>query len=131
MRTKGSAVNQVAVWLEWLPKKVEDSNYKDLMDYIGHLQEKQARSPAQINRILQAISHYYECHEIKNVAIGTRVKGVVQKAKVPVFTEKYSSIKCMSSFIPKSRQGLLSLLRQTGIGLDDLSGPGGWRFYDA
>ncbi len=83
---KRFAVNQVAVWLEWLPVKVEESTYKDLMDYIGHLQ-KQGKNPAQINRILQAISHYYECHELKNVAIGTRVKGMIQKAKVAVFTE--------------------------------------------
>ena len=79
-------VNHVAAWLEWLPKKAEESNYKDLMDYIGLLQE-QGKNPSQINRILQAISHYYECHEIKNVAIATRVKGMMQKAKLPVFTE--------------------------------------------
>ena len=112
---KRFAVNQVKVWLEWLPKKVEESNYKDLMDYIGHLQE-QGKNPAQINRILQAISHYYECHELKNVAIGTRIKGVVQKAKVAVFTEKELD-EMYEEFIPKSDKGYYHLSDKLVLGL--------------
>ena len=86
---KRFAVNQTREWLEWLAKKPQKSDYKGLMNYIGHLQ-KEGKSPSQINRILQAISHYYECYELRNVAIATRIKGVVYKARVPVFTEASS-----------------------------------------
>jgi len=112
---KRFAVNQVSVWLEWLPKKAEESNYKDLMDYIGHLQE-QGKNPAQANRILQAISHYYECYELKNVAIGTRIKGVVQKAKVAVFTEKQLD-EMYELFIPKQGKGYYHLSDKLVLGL--------------
>ena len=81
------AMKQIKTWIDWLNKKPEQSNYHDLMNYIGYLQD-QGKNPGQTNRVIQAISHYYECYELENVAIATRVKGIVHKAKVPVFKEK-------------------------------------------
>jgi integrase/recombinase XerD len=79
-------VNQVERWKDWLGKEVEKSDYGDLMDYIKSLQEAN-KSPNQINRILQGISHYYTCFGLRNVAIGTRIRGMVEKARLSVFTE--------------------------------------------
>ncbi len=60
-------VNLLKSWLKWLPVKVEDSKYKHLLDYIGHLQ-KQEKSTHHINRSLQTISHYYQFKHLKQEA---------------------------------------------------------------
>jgi len=78
-------INLLIAWLEWLPVEVEDSNYKLLLDFIGHLQ-KEEKSTHHINRSLQTISHYYQFKELPNVALTTRVKGIVSKVNLKPLT---------------------------------------------
>ncbi|MFT6335927.1 MAG: integrase/recombinase XerD [Halioglobus sp.] len=80
-------VNLLKSWLEWLPLEVEESKYKHLLDYIGHLQ-KQEKSTHHINRSLQTISHYYQFKELPNIALTTRVKGTISKANIKPLTEE-------------------------------------------
>ncbi len=65
---------QIKRWLKWLQIPVEESNYKNLMNYIGYLQ-KNDKSINHINRNLITISHYYQYKNLPNIALTTRLKG--------------------------------------------------------
>ena len=96
--------NLLIAWLEWLPVQPEDSTYKHLLDFIGHLQQ-QEKSIHHINRSLQTISHYYQFKELPNVALTTRVKGTVSKANIkPLTTEELDQI--YEVFEPASRTSI-------------------------
>lgn len=74
-------------WLAWLAtigKTPAQTNYADLLDYIGHLQQ-QGKSKYVINRALQTISHYYRYCELEDVAFNVRMKGMEHKAVSPLF----------------------------------------------
>jgi len=70
--------NLTTNYLEWLIQNkitIEDSTYKDLMNFIGYL-HAQNKSKHHINRTLQCISHYYQYKGLPNIAQTTRVKGM-------------------------------------------------------
>lgn len=72
-------IRLVKKWLKWLPKKVERSNYQDLLNYIKKLQEEE-KTISHINAVLLGISDYYDHKKLPNIAINTRLKGQVTKA---------------------------------------------------
>jgi len=92
VRTVNLQEKHVRNWLAWLKVKVEDSNYKDLMNYIAYLQ-KEEKTVYHINKSLQAISNYYEFRRLPNVAISTRIKGTVQRTVLrPLAAEKMDEL---------------------------------------
>lgn len=117
-------INQIESWLKWLEKEVEESTYKDLMNYIGHLQEEQ-KSVSQINKRLQAISHYYEFKNLPNIALTTRIKGDIQKANSKPFTieeldliyENYESTN--KNYFKESDKIIIGLLIYQGLEMGD------------
>jgi len=91
-RTVNLQEKHVRNWLAWLKAKVEDSNYKDLMNYIAYLQ-KEEKTVYHINKSLQAISNYYEFRRLPNVAISTRIRGTVQRTVLrPLAAEKMDEL---------------------------------------
>ena len=102
-RSIGRIERLVDPWLNWLPVEVQHSTYQHLMNYIGYL-KKDNRSIHHINRALQAISHYYDYRELPNVAISTRLRGRITKAKLRAFTtEQLDQIN--ASFEPRIGKG--------------------------
>ena len=118
-------INLLKSWEEWLPVPVEDSMYKHLMDYIGHLQ-RQEKSTHHINRSLQTISHYYQYRELPNIAVTTRVKGTVMKAKIKMLKaeeldEIYEIFEPESTnYFKHSDKIILGLLIYQGLEMGDL-----------
>ncbi len=116
--------NLLKAWLEWLPVEVEDSSYKLLLDFIGHLQ-KQEKSTHHINRALQTISHYYQFKELPNIALTTRVKGSVQKANIkPLTAEELDRIyevfeSKSSNYLKESDKLILGLMIYQGMEMGD------------
>lgn len=117
-------INQIESWLKWLKIEVENSTYKDLMNYIGHLQNE-GKSVSQINKRLQAISHYYEFKNLPNIALTTRLKGSIQKANSKPFTieelgliyETYQSSN--QNYFKNSDKLILGLLIYQGLEMGD------------
>lgn len=91
-RTVNLQNKHVKNWLEWLKIEVEESSYKDLMNYIAYLQ-KEEKTVYHINKSLQSISNYYEFRRLPNVAISTRIRGTVQKTVLrPIAAEKMDEL---------------------------------------
>ena len=117
-------INLHKSWLEWLPVEVEDSSYKLLLDFIGHLQ-KQEKSTHHINRSLQTISHYYQFKELPNVALTTRVKGTISKANIKPLTEEeltkiYEVFESKSkNYFKESDKLILGLMIYQGLEMGD------------
>jgi len=117
-------VNLIKSWLEWLPIEVEESKYKHLLDYIGHLQ-KQEKSTHHINRSLQTISHYYQFKELPNIALTTRVKGTISKANIKPLTEEeltkiYEVFESKSTnYFKESDKLILGLMIYQGLEMGD------------
>jgi len=117
-------VNYIKTWLEWLKIEVEDSSYKDLMNYIGYLQNEE-KSVSQINKRLQTISHYYNFKNLPNIALTTRLKGIYKKANSKPFTieeldliyETYQSTS--KNYFVNSDQLILGLLIYQGLEMGD------------
>ncbi len=78
-------INYIKNWLKWLKIEVQNSTYKDLMNYIGYLQNEE-KTVSQINKRLQTISHYYHFKKLPNIALTTRLKGNIQKVNSKPFT---------------------------------------------
>jgi len=92
VRTVNLQNKHVKNWLEWLKIEVEESSYKDLMNYIAYLQ-KEEKTVYHINKSLQSISNYYEFRRLPNVAISTRIRGTVQKTVLrPIAAEKMDEL---------------------------------------
>ncbi len=69
----------VYYYLQWLKKRqlqIAQVSYKNLMDYIGYLQDVQHKSTPTINKHLRAITCYYEYLVLPNIAANVRLKGV-------------------------------------------------------
>jgi integrase/recombinase XerD len=116
--------NLLTAFIEWLPTNIEDSQYKHLMDYIGHLQEL-GKSTSHINRALQTISHYYRYKELPNIAITTRVKGSIYKAISPTLNqdqldEFYTNYEVKTkNYYNQSDKLILGLMIYQGIEMGD------------
>ncbi len=74
-------------WLEKRNLKFEEAGYKQLMDFIGYLQQEN-KSKHHINRTLQSISHYYRFKKLPNIAQTTRLRGITRTKPQNLLTEK-------------------------------------------
>ena len=127
-RTVNLQEKHVRNWLKWLKVKVEDSSYKDLMNYIAHLQSEE-KTIYHINKSLQSISNYYQFRGLPNVAISTRLRGTTQKTVLrPLAAEKmdelYSSFKAQkvqskNSYFYHSDKILLGLMIYQALEMGD------------
>lgn len=127
-RTVNLQEKHVKNWLDWLKIEVEDSSYKDLMDYIAHLQSEE-KTVYHINKSLQSISNYYQFRGLPNVAISTRLRGTTQKTVLrPLAGEKmdqlYSSfeaqkVQSKNSYFYHSDKILLGLMIYQALEMSD------------
>jgi integrase/recombinase XerD len=129
-RTVNLQERQVKQWLKWLPVSVKDSNYKHLMNYVAHLQ-RQERPVHFINKSLQAISNYYEFKQLPNVAISTRIKGVITKTVLRPLTAEIlddiyqafevQKVNSKDSYFYHSDQLILGLMIYQGLEMGDFT----------
>src|SRR5690606_32070129 len=75
--------------------------YKDLLNYIGHLQE--SKSKQVTNEHLRAISHYNRHLQIPDIAYQVRVRGIEKQQYILFSEEELSHI--YDSYEPKAQKG--------------------------
>jgi len=76
-------------YLNWLESKyleIKEASYKDLLNYIGHMQNEK-RSKSLINEYLRGVSHYYEYKKIPNITLEVRLLGET-KTRLPLLKEE-------------------------------------------
>ena len=78
-------------WLQLQKLTLETIDYKDLLNYIGHLQN-QEKSKTSINTTLRAIEHYYTFLGIKNIALNVRLRGTYQEQILLLTQEELNTI---------------------------------------
>lgn len=92
-------------YLQWLTQRnitVEEAAYKDLLNYIGHLQE--SKSKQVTNEHLRAVSHYYRSLQLPDIAYQVRVRGI-EKQQYILFTEEELN-HIYNSYQPKAKKGI-------------------------
>lgn len=77
--------NHYQVWLTAINLKTEEATYKDLLNYIGHLQE--SKTKVVINEHLRGVSHYYRSVQLPDIAYQVRIRGI-EKPQQILFTEE-------------------------------------------
>lgn len=101
-RYKTNLVNDYLNWLKVNKINLKKMNYKDLLDYIGFLQE-QGKTKYTINYNLRAISQYNEFLKINNVAKDVILKGVEKNQPLYLTEEEMQSI--YENFTPYNSKG--------------------------
>lgn len=89
---------------KWLTERnitTEEATYKDLLNYIGHLQE--SKSKPVINEHLRAVSHYYRSLQLADIAYQVRVRGI-EKSQLILFTEDELN-HIYNSYEPQAQKG--------------------------
>ena len=89
-------------WLQTQKLNAQTADYKDLMDYIGHLQ-KQGSSKSKVNESLRNIRLYYDYLDIPNIAFGVVVRGQENNA-LPLLSEEQLD-ELYDHFQSKSKKG--------------------------
>lgn len=91
-------------YCNWLAAKniiTKEATYKDLLNYIGHLQE--SKSKQVTNEHLRAVSHYNRFLQIPDIAYQVRVRGI-EKQQCVMFSEEELS-RIYDSYEPKAQKG--------------------------
>ena len=91
---------------KWLAERnliVEEVTYKDLLNYIGYLQE--SKSKPVINEHLRAVSHYNQCLQIPDIAYQVRVRGIAKQQYTMFGEEELNRI--YNSYETKAKKGFL------------------------
>ena len=81
----GYCSNHYQKWLTERNLSIEEAAYKDLLNYIGYLQE--SKSKPVINEHLRAVSHYNQYLQIPDIAYQVRVRGI-EKQQYTMFGEE-------------------------------------------
>jgi len=92
-------------YLQWLTQRnitIEETTYKDLLNYIGHLQE--SKSKQVTNEHLRAVSLYNRHLQIPDIAYQVRVRGIEKQQYFLFSDEELNHI--YNSFEPKAKKGL-------------------------
>jgi hypothetical protein len=93
-------------YLQWLTERnlsVEEVTYKDLLNYIGYLQE--SKSKPVINEHLRAVSHYNQYLQIPDIAYQVRVRGIAKQQYTMFGEEELNRI--YNSYETKAKKGFL------------------------
>lgn len=91
-------------YCNWLAAKnitAKEATYKDVLNYIGHLQE--SKSKQVTNEHLRAVSHYNRFLQIPDIAYQVRVRGI-EKQQCVMFSEEELS-RIYDSYEPKAQKG--------------------------
>jgi len=94
--------NHYQKWLTQRNLTVEEAVYKDLLNYIGYLQ--QSKSKQVINEHLRAVSHYNRHLQIPDIAYQVRVRGIENRQCLMFGEEELNHI--YNSYQPKARKGV-------------------------
>ena len=92
-------------YLQWLAERnitIEEAAYRDLLNYIGYLQE--SKSKQVTNEHLRAISHYNRYLQIPDIAYQVRVRGIEKQQYVLFDEEELNHI--YNNYQPKAKKGL-------------------------
>ena len=92
-------------YLQWLTERnitIQEAVYRDLLNYIGYLQE--SKSKQVINEHLRTISHYNRYLQIPDIAYQVRVRGIEKQQYVLFDEEELCHI--YNSYQPKAKKGL-------------------------
>ena len=95
-------INQYLQWLEEEKLLIKKVNFKDLLNYIGHLQNQEA-SKSKINHQLRTISQYNEFLGIKDIAKDVRLRGIKKENNNFLSEEELNQI--YQNFISKNKKG--------------------------
>ena len=101
-RYKSNLANDYLNWLKVNKISIKKMTYKDLLDYIGYLQE-QGKTKYTINYNLRAISQYNEFLKINNVAKDVILKGVEKSQPLYLTEEELQTI--YENFTPYNIKG--------------------------
>lgn len=77
--------NHYQTWLTSINLTKAEATYKDLLNYIGHLQE--SKSKVVINEHLRGVSHYNKYLQIPDIAYQVRLRGIEHPQRI-LFTEE-------------------------------------------
>ena len=88
-------------WLNERNISTPEATYKDILNYIGNLQE--SKSKQVTNEHLRAVSHYYRSLKLPDIAYQVRVRGIEKTQQILFSEEELSHI--YSSFEPQSQKG--------------------------
>lgn len=88
-------------WLTSINLNTEEATYKDLLNYIGHLQE--CKSKVVINEHLRAVSHYYRSLQLADIAYQVRIRGIEKPQQILFTEEELNTI--YQSYEPQAQKG--------------------------
>ncbi len=81
------AIKNYTSWLENKNLKIEEAKYKDILNYIGHLQTLKYKK-VSINIVLKQLEHYYKYKDLDNPALGLRLIGQTEN-RPNLFSNEY------------------------------------------
>ena len=84
-------VTKYNLWLEEKNLAIEETEYRDILNYIGHLQNNNYKK-VLINEYLVNIGHYYNNLEISNPTIGVRLIGIEEERQILFTLEELDKI---------------------------------------
>jgi integrase/recombinase XerD len=93
--------NHYCTWLTERNVNIKEANYKDVLNYIGYLQE--SKSKVVINEHLRAISHYNRHLQIPDIAYQVRVRGIEKQQHILFNEEELNHI--YNSYEPRAQKG--------------------------
>jgi len=123
-RYSRSALNY-SDWLTARKIPVQQAQYTDLINYIGHLQEQQLTKNI-LNENLRGIRQYYIFLELPNIAYNVMIRGVQKKALLFLTEEELHTIyeqytgNIPHSYTTHSNKLLLGLFIYQAIALHDI-----------
>jgi hypothetical protein len=93
--------NHYCTWLTERNITTEEATYKDLLNYIGDLQE--SKSKVVINEHLRAVSHYYRSLQLPDIAYQVRIRGIEKPQQILFTEEELNTI--YNSYEPPAQKG--------------------------
>lgn len=82
--------NHYKQWIAGVNLNIEEVTYKDLLNYIGYLQE--SKSKVVVNQYLCSVSHYYRSLELPDIAHEVRLRGIEKEQPLLLTEEELNTI---------------------------------------
>jgi len=93
--------NHYQIWITERNISTAEATYKDVLNYIGHLQE--SKSKPVTNEHLRAVSHYYRSLQLPDIAYQVRVRGIEKPQQILFNEEELNHI--YNSYEPQAQKG--------------------------
>ncbi len=91
IRRASGIVKKYKSWLEEKKLEISETEYRDILNYIGYLQKNNFKR-ALINEYLVNIGHYYTHLDIENPTIGVRLIGIPEERQILFSSEELDKI---------------------------------------